>query len=85
VFLLQGVQIGELAVDWPSPEVAIAGVILAGADVTIRNVWLQLDGEIVVNRLRDARRLSGVLAECLGTELDLDAVSACGGGGGGGD
>ena len=36
--------------------------------------------ELVVDHLRDAGQLSGVLAECLGTELDLDAVSAYGGG-----
>ncbi|NMM38160.1 MAG: sodium:proton antiporter [Glaciimonas sp.] len=47
VFLLLGLLIGEIAVDWPSREVVIAGVILSGAIVAIRIVWMLLVPRLV--------------------------------------
>jgi CPA1 family monovalent cation:H+ antiporter len=48
VFLLLGLLIGEIAVEWPSPEVAIAGVILSCAIVAIRIVWMLLVPRLVL-------------------------------------
>lgn len=42
VFLLLGLLIGEIAVDWPSRAVVIAGIILSGALVAVRIVWMLL-------------------------------------------
>ncbi len=47
VFLLLGVLIGETAVDWPSREVLIAGVVLSVAIVAIRLVWMLLVPRLV--------------------------------------
>lgn len=47
VFLLLGLLIGEIAVDWPRREVVIAGVILSGAIVAIRIVWMLLVPRLV--------------------------------------
>ena len=47
VFLLLGLLIGEIAVDWPSREVVFAGVILSGAIVALRIVWMLLVPRLV--------------------------------------
>ncbi len=47
VFLLLGLLIGEIAVDWPRREVVIAGVILSGAIVAIRIAWMLLVPRLV--------------------------------------
>jgi monovalent cation/hydrogen antiporter len=47
VFLLLGLLIGEIAVDWPRREIVIAGVVLSGAIVAIRIVWMLLVPRLV--------------------------------------
>ena len=47
VFLLLGLLIGEIAVDWPDRNVVVAGVILSVSIVAIRIVWMLLVPRLV--------------------------------------
>jgi monovalent cation/hydrogen antiporter len=47
VFLLLGLLIGEIAVNWPRREIVIAGIILSGAIVAIRIAWMLLVPRLV--------------------------------------
>ncbi len=47
VFLLLGVLIGEIAVDWPDSSIVVAGVILSLAIVAIRILWMLVVPRIV--------------------------------------
>ena len=47
VFLLLGLLIGEIAVDWPGNDVIVAGVVLSAAIVAIRIAWMLLVPRLV--------------------------------------
>jgi monovalent cation/hydrogen antiporter len=47
VFLLLGLLIGEIAVDWPRREIVIAGIVLSGAIVAMRIAWMLLVPRLV--------------------------------------
>lgn len=47
VFLLLGLLIGEIAVDWPDADVVVAGVILSAVIVVLRILWMLLVPRLV--------------------------------------
>jgi len=56
VFLLLGLLIGEIAVNWPSREVLVAGLILSAAIVAIRMIWMLLGSKLAtVFNIRQAK------------------------------
>ncbi len=64
VFLLLGLLMGEIVVDWPRPEVLVAGGVLAAAIIVVRLVWM-----IVVPRLVGQLRRSSAATPSLGEQV----------------
>lgn len=66
VFLLLGLLIGQISVDWPGWDVVLAGAILAGAIIVIRLAWM-----LTVPRLVAMLGLSSGPTPALGEQLVL--------------
>ena len=66
VFLLLGLLMGEIIVDWPSPELLVTGAILSAAIVLTRLLWMLVVPRLVARLQRDA-----VPTSSLGEQLVL--------------